>query len=74
MKSLAKKTGTKLAPRRNPTIYELFRNNKDSVENKDKSGIYIIPMMNLNINVKEEYIGMTMRSLEERLQEHRNDI
>lgn len=52
MKSLAKKTGTKLAPRRNPTIYELFRNNKDSVENKDKSGIYIIPMMNLNINVR----------------------
>lgn len=47
---------------------------KDRYSRLEKSGIYQIPLRNIDRQKDEVYIGATSRNLKDRLQEHESDI
>lgn len=74
VKNILKKNNKKPAYKRPPTIFELLRNVKDNYTQLEKTGVYSIPLKNLDDNPEELYIGATSRNLKERLSEHERDI
>lgn len=74
IKKLATKTNRKVAPLRGQTIFNLLRNEKDPRSEKEKQGVYEIPVTNVRMQQPAKYIGVTTRTLAQRLQEHKSDI
>lgn len=64
----------KPAYRRPNTVANLLKNMKDRYSRLEKSGIYQIPLRNIDRQKDEVYIGATSRNLKDRLQEHESDI
>lgn len=67
VRNVEKKIGKKPAFKRPPTIFNLLRNVKDPVNHDEKTGVYNIPLRNLDEGTDELYIGATRRNLKERL-------
>lgn len=74
IKNLANRKGRSLAPRRAPTVFNLLRNNKDPLNQMERSGVYKILTKDLNTGKESAYVGVTTRSEAKRVEEHKNDI
>lgn len=55
-KKIAKRSYKKLATRRNLTIYNALRNEKDPLEHKDRRGVYRISFQDTQENEEKAYI------------------
>ncbi|XP_067121042.1 uncharacterized protein [Centruroides vittatus] len=73
-KKIARKNNVKMIYRRNPTIYRILRNDKLKLNRNNTSGVYSIPLTDYRFNSELVYVGATMRSLKQRLQEHKYSI
>ncbi|XP_023240318.1 uncharacterized protein LOC111638795 [Centruroides sculpturatus] len=60
--------------KRNPTIYQLLRADKDAVDKNALSGVYSIPATDTQRQNMMFYIGVTGKSLKEKLSEHQRNI
>lgn len=74
MKKLAKKNKKQLASKRNPTLFNTLRNDKDPLEQQEKSGVYRIPLRDTRENKEKAYIGVTTRTIKRRIEEHKRDV
>lgn len=74
VKKLVENHGKKIASRRLPTIYNSLRNIKQPLEEIEKSGVYEVPLERIQKRECAKYIGVTSRTLEQRLDEHKRDI
>lgn len=74
IKNLVKKQGKKIATKRLPTVYSELRNEKQPLKMTEKSGVYEIPVRNVKDGECSKYIGVTTRTLEQRITEHKRDI
>lgn len=54
--------------------WEILRNVKDTYNHEERTGIYNIPLQNVDNGTEELYIGATCKNLKERLAEHKRDI
>lgn len=69
-----KKGNKKPAYKRPPTIFNLLRNVKDNYSQGERTGIYSIPLQNLDNGTEELYIGATCRNVKKRISEHKRDV
>ncbi|XP_067119191.1 uncharacterized protein [Centruroides vittatus] len=67
-------TNKRIIYKRNPTIYQLLRADKDAMDTNSLPGVYRIPITDTRRQNKLFYIGATRRSLKERLAEHQRNI
>lgn len=74
VKRILKKSNYKKAYKRAPTIYNILRNDKDKYDDQYKSGIYKIPLVDLNTRQNKAYISATGRNFKDRIKEHKDDI
>lgn len=74
MKRIAKRKCVRLAPRRNLTLFDILRNEKDPFQQKEPKGVYRIPVKDMQTNEESEYIGVTGRTIARRLEEQKKDI
>ncbi|XP_067143294.1 uncharacterized protein [Centruroides vittatus] len=72
--AIAKKKGIKIAYRRNPSIYSLLRNRKDTHNPYRLPGVYSIPLQDDRWQKQLLYIGSTKRPLCTRIKKHKSDI
>lgn len=63
-----------IATKRNPTVFNILRNEKDRLKDWERSGVYKIPINDLQHNKETAYVGVTVRPLAKRINEHKNDI
>lgn len=71
---ILRKSKKKSAYKRPKTIFNILRNIKDEYEQENRTGVYQIPLLNLDYQRNEAYIGATTRNLKNRLNEHKRDI
>lgn len=64
----------KPAYKRPKTIFNTLKNVKDKYGQEECTGVYEIPLVNLDKQRNEVYIRATKRNLRERLKEHERDI
>ncbi|XP_067126607.1 uncharacterized protein [Centruroides vittatus] len=64
----------KVAYRRNPTIFQLLRNDKAPIDRMKIPGVYRIPVQDKRRSTELYYIGATKRSLAVRLEEHKRNV
>lgn len=69
-----KKSNTKCTYKRPPTIFSLLRNDKKKRKSEFDSGVYRIPVDNIQDQRREVYVGTTKRNFRDRLNEHKNNI
>lgn len=62
-----------LAPRKNPTLFNILCNEKDPLEQREQKGVYKIPVMNMQTNEGSAYIGVITRTIAKCLEEHKRD-
>lgn len=74
VKKTLKSTDRSHTFKRSPTIFNLLRNDKDKRTEEYKSGVYKIPLRNIDDNRTEVYVGATSRNFRERLIEHKSNI
>lgn len=74
VKKTLKSTDRSHTFKRSPTIFNLLRNDKDKRTEEYKSGVYKIPLRNIDDNCTEVYVGATSRNFRERLIEHKSNI
>lgn len=74
VRRILKKTKRKPAYKRGQTIFQALRNVKEKYSAEKNSGIYRIPLENIDESRTEVYIGATTRNLKDRIQEHKRDI
>lgn len=73
-KKLAKRKKKCKVSRRNPTVYSMLRNEKDPLEQMEKTGVYKIPFKDMQTNENKSYIGVTLRTIRKRVNEHKRAI
>ncbi|XP_067139860.1 uncharacterized protein [Centruroides vittatus] len=73
-KRIGAATNKKIVYKRNPTIYQLLRADKDAPNLHLIPGVYKIPVIDNRRQNELYYVGATGRSLKERLTEHQRDI
>lgn len=71
---IARKENKKLMFQRGPTIFNILRNEKDPRKDKEKNGVYKIPVIELENHHQTLYIGMMTQTLAKRLEEHKRGI
>ncbi|XP_023214537.1 uncharacterized protein LOC111617489 [Centruroides sculpturatus] len=71
IRKVANKNKLRIIYRRNPTVYRLLRNDKKKDNRNSLTGIYSIPIKDRRFNTNLVYVGATMRSLRQRLKEHK---
>lgn len=74
IRNIIRKTKTKPAFRRGPTVFQALKNIKDKYNPGQETGVYRIPLNNNNTDTAEVYIGATRRNLIDRIEEHKRDI
>lgn len=74
VKEVLKLNSKKPVYRRPNTVANMLKNVKDRYHNLERSGIYQIPLRNIDKKRDEVYIGATSRNLKDRLLEHKSDI
>lgn len=60
--------------RRAPTIFNVICNDKTKRSNDFKTGVYKVPLRNLDNNQLETYIGATACNFKHRILEHKDNI
>lgn len=73
-KKIAKLKRKKIASVRTPTIFDILRNEKDPRNVMEKAGVYKIPVEDSSTRQQMSYIGVTTRTLKQRVHEHKNNI
>lgn len=74
IESILKKTKTKPAFKRGPTVFQALKNIKDKYNPGQETGVYRIFLYNNNTGTNEVYIGTMRRNLNDRIEEHKRDI
>lgn len=74
LREVAKRTEITLAPKRSRTLFSALRNDEKPYPKQQLSGVHTIPMYNKTIGQHEEYTGVMMRNLPQRISEHQQDI
>lgn len=74
VKTITKKRNKKLAAHRDPTLFNLLRNDKDPLQQSEKNGGYRIPTKDAQTQEEAAYIGVTARNLKKGVEEHKKDI
>ncbi|XP_067127313.1 uncharacterized protein [Centruroides vittatus] len=64
----------KIGYRRNPTVFQLLRNDKAPIDRMKVPGVYRIPVQDKRRNTELYYIGATKRSLAVRIEEHKRSV
>lgn len=74
MKSSIKAANVVSAFKRAPTIFNILCNDKTKRGEGFRTGIYKVPLINLEDNQFEVYIGATAGNLKDRISEHKNNV
>ncbi|XP_023221947.1 uncharacterized protein LOC111623564 [Centruroides sculpturatus] len=73
-KRIGAATKKKIIYKRNPTVYQMLRTDKDEVDGNLLPGVYRVPITDKRRQKELFYIGATGRSLKERMIEHKRNI
>ncbi|XP_067138387.1 uncharacterized protein [Centruroides vittatus] len=73
MKEIADIKKSTLIFKRAPNLYKILRTDKGKIKKEDRAGVYRIPYENQQLELKQEYIGVTTRNLGVRIKEHKYD-
>ncbi|XP_023244520.1 uncharacterized protein LOC111642404 [Centruroides sculpturatus] len=73
-KRIGAATNKKIIYKRNSTVYQMLRTDKDEIDGNLLPGVYRIPITDTRRQKELFYIGATRRSLKERIIEHKRNI
>ncbi|XP_067143380.1 uncharacterized protein [Centruroides vittatus] len=74
VRKVSKERNLRIVYRRNPTVYCPLRNDKRKEKPNELTGVYSIPIRNQRFKSDLVYIGATLRSLQQRIKEHKQSV
>lgn len=74
IRKIAKEENKRIATKRAPTVFNTLRNEKDKLKQSERTGVYKIPIRDVQLQREAAYLGVTSRAVHKRVEEHKKDI